>query len=85
MQLPIAASNQMYRECWVPGQIPNLRCVSYLQQRTLLNYGVILVIGPAQWKNDHLKLEIDVDAELTENFASWLVTCQQRIMAADRA
>jgi hypothetical protein len=33
------------------------------------------VIGSAQSKNDHLKLEIDVDAELTESFASWLVTC----------
>jgi hypothetical protein len=33
------------------------------------------VIGSAQSKNDHLKLEVDVDAELTESFASWLVTC----------
>jgi hypothetical protein len=33
------------------------------------------MIGSAQWKNDHLKLEIDVDTELTENLASWLVTC----------
>jgi len=47
----------------------------YLRQKALLNDGVIVVIGSAQWKNDHLKLEIDDDAELTENFASWLVTC----------
>ena len=33
-----------------------------------------LVIGSAQSKNDHLKLEVDVDVELTKSFASWLVT-----------
>jgi hypothetical protein len=31
--------------------------------------------GSAQSKNDHLKVEVDVDAELTKSFASWLVTC----------
>ena len=29
-----------------------------------------LVIDSAQSKNDHLKLEVDVDAELTESFTS---------------
>lgn len=32
------------------------------------------MIGSAQSKND-LKLAVDVDVELTESFASWLVTC----------
>jgi hypothetical protein len=39
----------------------------------------------AQSKNDHLKLEVNVDAELTEDFASWLVTYPAEIMAADGA
>jgi hypothetical protein len=42
------------------------------------------VIGSEQPKNDHLKLEVDIDAELTESFASWLVNCPTEDYAADR-
>jgi hypothetical protein len=41
----------------------------------LSNDVVVLVIGSAQSKNDHLKVEVDVYAELVERFTSWLVNC----------
>jgi hypothetical protein len=50
----------------------------HLQQRTLLNDVVILSLWArrnACVKNDHLKLELDVDTQLIKCFASWLVNC----------
>jgi hypothetical protein len=47
-------------------QMPDHRCTSIC--KTLSN-NVVLVIGSAQWKNDHLKLEVDINAEWTVDFA----------------
>jgi hypothetical protein len=53
------------------------RCISIC--KTLSN-NVLLVIGLVQWKNDHLKLEVDINAKWTVDFAFWLVTYLADIM-----